>query len=225
MICLAPQFLLIFSGWLFTQYLNKICTNLFQDSYLSTKHLSCTYTLTTRLTMALFVYSVPAFRLFKGSKKLLEHWRKIHERLTKLYTCTNCKKTFSSSSKAAAQLCQAGSQHWRKEIEVRNKNFMDPFQARFNQHTKELTPREVAAEERRKAITPGAEVLYYSSGVSANRDEEVVMLEDGRFMRQRKVSERKRHLLQNPPSLTIMTTPLNCEIIHSSKTVNILLIL
>ena len=81
---------------------------------------------------------------------------------------------------------------------------MDPFQARFNQHTKELTPREVAAEERRKAITPGAEVLYYSSGVSVNRDEEVVMLEDGRFMRQRKVSERKRHLLLSPAEPTIL---------------------
>ena len=98
---------------------------------------------------------------------------------------------------------------WKPTLEqgnrVRNKNFIDPFQARFNQHTKELTPREVAAEERRrKAITPGAEVLYYSSGVSVNRNEEVVMLEDGRFMRQRKVSERKRHLLLSPAEPTIL---------------------
>ena len=100
--------------------------------------------------MALFVYSVSAYRLkFKGSKKLLEHWRKTHEKLPKLYTCTNCKKTFSSLSKAATHLCQAGSQHWSKEIEVRNKNSMDPWQARLNQHTKELSPREVAAEERK----------------------------------------------------------------------------
>ena len=48
---------------------------------------------------------------------------------------------------------------------------MDPWQTRFNQHTKELSPREVAAEERKgKAITPGTEVLYISSGDSAIRD-------------------------------------------------------
>ena len=84
---------------------------------------------------------------------------------------------------------------------------MDPGQARFDQHTKELSPREVAAEERkRKAITGGAEVLYHSSGDSVNRDEEVIMLEIGCFMLQWKVSER-----------TIMTTPLNSEFYHSSK--------
>ena len=81
---------------------------------------------------------------------------------------------------------------------------MDTGQARFDQHTKELSPREVAAEERkRKAITPGAEVLYHSSGDSLNRDEEVIMLVDGRFMRQWKVSERKRHLL-SPAEPTIL---------------------
>ena len=58
-----------------------------------------------------------------------------------------------------------------------------------------------------------------------NRDKEVVMLEDGRFMLQRKVYERKQHLLQNLPSSTIMTTPLNCEIIPRILTVNILLLL
>ena len=82
---------------------------------------------------------------------------------------------------------------------------MDPGQTKFNEHTKELSPREVAAEERRlKAVTPGAEVLYHSTGDSVNRDEEVIMLEDGRFMRQRKVSERKRHLLLSPAEPTIL---------------------
>ena len=54
------------------------------------------------------------------------------------------------------------------------------------------------------------------------------MLVDGGFMRQRKVSERKRHLLLSPPELTILDyndDPLNCEFYHSSNTVNILLIL
>ena len=74
-----------------------------------------------------------------------------------------------------------------------------------NQDTKELSPREVAAEERRrKAVNHGAEVLYHSSGDSVNRDEEVVMLEDGRFTRQGKVSERKRHLLLSPAKPTIL---------------------
>ena len=67
-------------------------------------------------------------------------------------------------------------------------------------------PREVAAEEerKRKAITPEAEVLYHSAGDSVNRDEEVVMLEDGRFMRQHKVFERKGHLLLSPAEPTIL---------------------
>ena len=73
---------------------------------------------------------------------------------------------------------------------------MDPGQSGFNQHTKELSPREVAAEEKkRKAITPGVEVLYHSSGDSVNRDEEVVMFEDGCFMREWILWDRKRHLL------------------------------
>ena len=60
---------------------------------------------------------------------------------------------------------------------------MDPGQSRFKQHTKELSPKEVAAEERkRKAITPGVEGLYHSSRDSVNRDKEVIMLEDGRYM-------------------------------------------
>ena len=64
--------------------------------------------------MVLFVCSGPACPLkFKGSKKLLEHWRKTHEGHLKLYTCTN--KT--SLTKAAAHLRQAGSQHWSQEIE------------------------------------------------------------------------------------------------------------
>ena len=68
---------------------------------------------------------------------------------------------------------------------------MDPGQTRFNEHTKELSPREEAAEERRlKAVTPGAEVLYHSTGDPVNRDEEVVMLEDGCFMGHWKVSEK-----------------------------------
>ena len=58
-----------------------------------------------------------------------------------------------------------------------------------------------------------------------NRDEEVVMLEDGSFMQQRKVYERKQHLLQNLTSSTIMTNPLNYEIIPRILTVNILLLL
>ena len=82
---------------------------------------------------------------------------------------------------------------------------MDTGQARFDQHTRELSPREVAAEERRrKAVTPGAEVLYHSSGDSVNWDEKVIMLEDGRFMGQWKVSERKRHLLLSPAEPTIL---------------------
>ena len=147
--------------------------------------------------MVLFICPVPACRLkFKGSKKLSENWRKMHERLLKLYTCTKCKKTFSLSSKATAHLRQVGSQHWSREIKVTNRNFMDPGQSRLcYQHTKELSPREVAAEERKMTfVVPGAEVLYHSSGDSVNRDEEVVMFEDGCSMRERKVWGRKRHL-------------------------------
>ena len=156
--------------------------------------------------MVLFVCPVVACPLkLKGHKKLSEHWRKTHERHITLYTCTKCKKTFSLSTKAAAHLRQAGSQHWSREIQVTNRNYMDPGRTRFNEHTKELSPREVAAQERRlKAVTPGAEVLYHSTGDSVNRDEEVIMLEDGRFMRQRKVSERKRHLLLSPAEPTIL---------------------
>ena len=139
--------------------------------------------------MVLYVCPVVACPLkLNGYKKFLEHWRKMHERHITLYTCTRCKKTFSLSTKAAAHIRQAGSQHWSREIGVTNRNFMDPGQTRFNEHTKELSPREVAAEERRlKAIAPGAEVLYHSKGDSVKRDEEVIMLKDGRFMRQRKV--------------------------------------
>ena len=53
-----------------------------------------------------------------------------------------------------------------------NRNFIDHRQSRFNQLTKELSPREVAAEEKRKkAVVPGTEVFYHSSGELVNRDE------------------------------------------------------
>ena len=145
--------------------------------------------------MVLFICPVPACRLkLKGSKKLSEYWQKMHKRLLTLYTCTKCKKTFSTSK---AHLRQVGSQHWSREINVTNRNFMDPGQSRLcYQPNKELSPREVAAEERRMTfVVPGAEVLYHSSGDSVNRDEEVIMFEDGCFMREQKVWDRKRHLL------------------------------
>ena len=46
-----------------------------------------------------------------------------------------------------------------------------------------------------KANVPEAAVMYGQSGNAVNRVEEVLILEDGRFMRQRKVSEQKKHLL------------------------------
>ena len=82
--------------------------------------------------MVLLVCPIPACWLkFKGSKKLSEHWRKMQERLLTLYTFRKCKKTFSYTSKAAPLLRQVRSQHWSKEIEVTNRNFMDPGQSRY----------------------------------------------------------------------------------------------
>ena len=67
----------------------------------------------------------------------------------------------------------------------------DPNEIKFEDFKIEKSPRGIAAEERR-ANVPVAAVLYGRSGNAVNRDEEVVMLEDGR---QRKVSERKKNLL------------------------------
>ena len=95
-----------------------------------------------------------------------------------------------------AHIRQTGKQHWIKEISVTNREFIDPKEIKFEDFKTEKSPREIAADERRaKANVPEAAVLYGHSGNAVNRDEEVVMLEDGRFMRQRKVSERKKHLL------------------------------
>ena len=60
-----------------------------------------------------------AFKEFSFTKqKLSEHWWKMHERLLKLYTCTNCKKTFSSSSKAATHLHQVGARKSKLRIGI-----------------------------------------------------------------------------------------------------------
>ena len=97
--------------------------------------------------------------------------------------------------KVMAHIRQTGKQHWVKEISVTNREFIDPNEIKFEDFKTEKLPQETAADElQAKANVPEAPVLYGRSGNAVNRDEEVVMLEEGRFMRQRKVSERKKHL-------------------------------
>ena len=147
--------------------------------------------------MVVFICPVrPCQQRFKRHAKLAEHWRRVHVKTVKLQSCVWCSKTFRTVNKAVAHIRQTGKQHWVKEISVTNREFIDPNEIKFEDFKTEKSPREIAADERRaKANVPEAAVLYGRSGNAVNRDEEVVMLEDGRFMRQRKVSERKKHLL------------------------------
>lgn len=63
-----------------------------------------------------------------------------------------------------------GKRHWVKEISVTNREFFYPKEIKFEDFETKKLPQGIAAEE-------------------------VVMLEDGRFMRQRKMSEHRKHLL------------------------------
>ena len=114
--------------------------------------------------------------------------------MVKQQSCVWCSKTFRTVNKAVAHIRQTGKQQWVKEISV-NREFIDPNEIKFEDFKTEKSPREMAADERRaKANVPEAAVMYGQSGNAVNRDKEVLILEDGRFMR-RKVSEQKKHLL------------------------------
>ena len=142
---------------------------------------------------------------FKRYAKLAEHWRRVHIQTVKLQRCVHCQQTFRTANKAASHIRQSGKQRWLKAISVTNRQFIDPGSIKFQDFKTEKTPREIAAEERRaKANVPQAEVLYGRSGIAVNRDEEAVMLQYGQFMRQRKVSERKRHLLLSPAEPAVL---------------------
>ena len=156
--------------------------------------------------MVVFICPVRACgQRFKGHARLAEHLRRVHVQMSKLQSCVHCKHTFRTVNKAASHIRQSEKEHWLKEISFTNRQFIDPGSIKFQDFKTEKTPREIAAEERRaKANVPEAEVLYGRSGITVNRDEEVVMLQDGRFMRQRKVSERKRHLLLSPVKTVVL---------------------
>ena len=160
----------------------------------------CMIVLCSRLTMVVFICPVTTCNLrFKQHAKLADHWRRIHVKTVKLQSCVGCRQTFRTINKAVAHIKKSGKEHWVKEICVTNRNFLDPVDINFEDFKTEKTPREIAAEERRAkalAFVPETAILYGRSGNAINRDEEVV-LRDGHFVRQRKVSERKNYLL--PP--------------------------